>query len=124
MKLTRNFSLAEFACRDGTPVPPELRANVRTLADQLQVIRDFFDAPVTIRSGYRTPAYNRSIGGAKNSKHLTADAADIVVAGYTAAEVQRAVAGLMRIGAVVDGGLGSYRTFTHVDIGPRRRWNG
>lgn len=35
MKLTRNFSLQEFDCKDGTPVPTEFYPNVKILADNL-----------------------------------------------------------------------------------------
>lgn len=126
MKLTKNFTLEEFACADGTPVPQTMphSLNIEKLADQLQLIRDFFGAKVTINSGYRTPAYNKSIRGARNSQHMQAAAADIVVEGHSPAEVQFALEGLMRLGIIVDGGLGRYKRFTHYDIGPRRRWVG
>lgn len=125
MKLTKNFSLWEFACNDGTAVPAEYIANVQKLATQLQVLRDFFGAPIAIRSGYRTPAYNKIIGGAAHSQHLTASAADIEVAGWFPKEVQRAIEGLIRVGLVADGGLGEYAGFTHYDVrGHRARWEG
>lgn len=124
MKLTKNFDLAEFACHDGTPVPDDLKTNVGQLAANLQVIREFFGAKITVISGYRTPAYNKSIKGADGSMHLAAAAADIVVEGHSASEVQFVLEGLMRIGAIKNGGLGHYSTFTHYDIGPTRRWHG
>jgi uncharacterized protein YcbK (DUF882 family) len=126
MKLTRNFALSEFKCADGTPVPQDypMNLNIEKLADNLQVIRDFFNAKVTINSGYRTKAYNAKIGGARHSLHLTASAADIVVEGYTASQVADVIEGLIRVGVVHNGGLGRYKRFTHYDIGARRRWNG
>ncbi len=126
MKLSKNFYLSEFACndKDGTPVPVEYRDNAAHLASQLQIIRDFFNAKITINSGYRTLAYNTSIGGAKNSQHLTASAADIVVEGHSASEVHFAIEGLIRVGVLRNGGLGRYRTFCHYDIGRVRSWTG
>lgn len=33
--------------------------------------------PLVIISGYRTPAHNAAVGGAKASRHMTGDAVDI-----------------------------------------------
>ena len=63
MKLTKNFSLWEFRCRDGTDVPDEYMDNVRELAENLQVLRDKIGKPITVISGYRSPEYNKKIGG-------------------------------------------------------------
>lgn len=125
MQLTKHFSLKEFACNDadGTAVPAQYIGHVTRLAHQLQIIRDFFNAPVRINSGYRTKAYNAKVGGAADSQHLTASAADIVVTGFSALQVARAIEGLMRIGAVEQGGLGVYPDFVHLDIrGHKARW--
>lgn len=119
-----NFDLSELRCADGTDVPMELIPNAIKLLVNLQVLRDFLGTPVKINSGYRTKAYNTRIGGAKASAHLSASAADIVVPGVPAATVHMILTGLMRIGAIHDGGLGRYKNFNHYDIGKRRRWNG
>ena len=124
MKLTKHFSLKEFACNDGTPVPEQYLDNVSDLAANLQTIRDFFNAPVAVNSGYRTLPYNTKIGGAKNSLHLKAMAADITVEGFSASQVHAAIEGLIRVGVLRNGGLGRYRTFCHYDIGKARRWDG
>ena len=81
MKLENNFSLSEFRCRDGSDVPEELMDNVRLLAENLQVLRDYIGRPVKIISGYRSPDYNKKIGGAKRSQHMLAKAADIKIEG-------------------------------------------
>lgn len=111
------FRWDEFRCNDGTPVPARYLDNVQALADLLLVVRANWGRPITILSGYRTPVYNKKIGGAPKSQHLRGKAADIVVAGISPREVQSTLVNW-------SGGLGSYKTFTHIDIGPKRRWNG
>lgn len=121
-----NFSLDELACADGTPVPMELVPNAVRLLVNAQVIRNFFGTPLIInpKGGYRHPEFNKKIGGAKNSMHMQAMAMDFHVPGVPAGQVHMVVNGLIRIGAIIDGGLGRYKNFTHYDIGRSRRWNG
>lgn len=96
MKLTTNFSLEEFQAsatarlhRIDNSIPSELMLNVQQLARWLQVLRDrltkHLDRPVAIRisSGYRGPALNKAVGGAKTSAHMKALAADITATGMT-----------------------------------------
>lgn len=116
MKLTKNFSLSEFACNDGTPVPEDLIPNVQELACNLQVLRDYFGIPITVNSGYRHPKYNESVGGAKNSQHLLAKASDIVVPGNSPKNVKRAIEQLIQEGKMKNGGIGLYKTFVHYDV--------
>jgi len=123
MRLTKNFSLSEFACKDGSPVPDSLLNNVSLLAENLQVLRDHFRSSITINSSYRTKSHNRSVGGSSNSQHLTASAADIVVAGVPPSQVQESIEKLIESGRMKQGGLGIYRTFTHYDIrASKARW--
>ena len=78
-QLSANFRVREFACRDGSdPVfaAPEL-------VELLQKIRSHFQSPVTVTSGYRTPAWNKKVDGAPYSQHLLGAAADIQVRGVT-----------------------------------------
>ena len=125
MKLTEHFSKSEFDCRDGSEMPNDVFLNIEQLAEELEVLRVFFDSSITINSGYRSPKYNKSIGGATKSQHLKGTAADIVVEGYNPSEVADQIEGLIRIGAVSFGGLGRYATFTHLDIRKdKARWNG
>ena len=124
-KLTENFSLSEFRCKDGTDVPEELMENVKLLAKNLQVLRDHIGMPIRITSGYRSPEYNKKIGGAKRSQHMTAKAADIKVSGMTPSEVKAAIVELIKSGKMHSGGIGLYTTFTHYDVrGRNARWYG
>ena len=123
MRITENFSLSEFDCKDGTELPTSLLPNVLDLADNLQVLRDYLGVPISINSAYRTLEYNRKIGGATNSQHLLGKAADIVVKFKTPDEVANAIKYLISEGKMKQGGLSAYDTFTHYDIrGYKARW--
>ena len=125
MQLTKNFSLWEFRCKDGTDVPDEYLENVKELAENLQVLRDYIDKPIHVISGYRSPKYNRKIGGARRSQHMTAKAGDLIVKGMTPDEVKDAILQLIKEGKMKKGGVGLYTHFTHYDVrGFNRRWYG
>lgn len=83
MKITENFTLAELIKTntalgiDNTPTPEAIE-NLKNIAIKvLQPIRDYFKVPVTVTSGYRSPAYNKAIGGAVGSQHMKGEAVDI-----------------------------------------------
>ncbi len=124
MKLTRNFSLSELTCRDGTPVPDEHLPNAKLVCERAQALRDLVGAVLLITSGYRTETHNRKVGGAKASLHLTASALDISDkgTGFSAHQLGRLYQGLITLGVVPDGGLGIYDSWIHLDLGKPRRW--
>lgn len=115
-----HFKMSEFRCKDGTAVPKEYWANLQKLMDVLEKLRaECGNKPITINSGYRTQSYNKKVGGATNSLHLKALAADIRVSGKTPREVYKIADRL--IGS--SGGVGKYSGFTHVDVrGYKARW--
>lgn len=116
--LTENFTWAELLGPHSiTDLPESIQANVALLAQRLQVVRDVLGVPVVITSGYRSLQHNARVGGHPDSYHVKGMAADIVVPGVPAVRVQHVLRNW-------SGGLGSYATFTHIDIGPRRRWKG
>lgn len=109
-KLSTNFAVREFACKDGSDavlVAPRL-------VMVLQSLRSHFCAAVTINSGYRTPQYNAKVGGVTDSQHCYGTAADIVVRGKTPAQVAAYARQLMPDW----GGVGIYTKegFTHIDV--------
>lgn len=123
--LTDNFKLSEFKCKDGTQVPEDLKENVQNLANNLQVLRDHIGKPIRVISGYRSPKYNRRIGGAKKSQHMFAKAADIKVKGMHPDEVREVILDLIKSGKMAKGGVGRYTTFVHYDTrGWNARWSG
>ena len=123
MRITENFSLSEFDCKDGSELPTALLPNVLDLADNLQVLRDYLGVPISINSAYRTLEHNRNIKGSTNSQHLLAKAADIVVESKTPEQVANIIKYLISEGKMTQGGLKAYNTFTHYDIrGHKARW--
>jgi len=74
------FKYKEFFCH-GIEPPAEYFNNVMQCAINLQHVRDLIKKPIIITSAYRTKEFNASIGGAKNSQHLTANAVDSHVVG-------------------------------------------
>ena len=124
-RLTDNFSLSEFRCKDGTDVPDSLMEHVFLLAENLQILREEVGKPIRVISGYRTPAYNRRIKGAPKSQHMLAKAADIKISGMTPTEVKEVIVKLIKSGRMKSGGVGLYKTFTHYDVrGRNARWYG
>ncbi len=120
---TTHFSAEEWRCKDGTPLPPKCYEAAQELMNQLEVVREHFDAPVRIISGYRSRRYNRRKGARDTSRHRTGEAADIRVDGVDARDVADAIAQLIASGRMKQGGLGSYPKFTHYDVrGYRARW--
>lgn len=131
MRLTDNFTLNEFRCKDGTHVPEEYMENVIELAKNLQRIRYYANAKfghrsgiaIKIVSGYRTPSHNAKVKGAKNSLHLKAMASDIKPIGkISLLELFEAIKDLQKQGTIHVGGLKMYKTFIHYDIGKKRTW--
>ena len=123
-KLSKNFSLTEFASKDGAETPPDVLQNLRKLAKNLEVIRaNFGNAPIKINSGYRSPAHNAKIGGVRNSMHTKGKAADIVIKGFTPAQIGAKIEELINAGQISQGGVGIYPNFVHYDIrGKKARW--
>ena len=124
MRLTENFNLTEFASKDGYAFPQDVKVNLSELAKNLQVLRDHFGKSITITSGYRSPAHNVRIGGAKDSFHVRGMAADIQISGVSPRLVYNAIELLIKSGKMKEGGLGLYNSWCHYDIRNKRiRWD-
>ena len=116
MKLSINFSLSEFACNDGSETPCEVQVNLKEVALNLQQLRDYLGVPITVNSGYRSPAYNKKVGGASKSQHLLGKAADITVPNKRPVQVKAIIEKLISEGKMKNGGIGLYPTFVHYDV--------
>lgn len=116
-KLSKNFTVKEFACTDGSD-PIFIDTELVTI---LQKIRAHFGKSVKINSAYRTPTKNKAVGGKAYSQHLYGKAADIVVSGITPKKVAAYAEKLMP----KKGGIGIYKNFVHIDVrATKSRWNG
>ena len=85
-KISKNFSLNEFTKSETAQrlnINNSLPHNGEDLKIKalvvylLQKLRNRFGR-MTINSGYRCPALNAAVGGVPTSRHLTANAADVV----------------------------------------------
>jgi hypothetical protein len=85
MKLSEHLDLVEvtrsdYAKKNGiNNMPnPEHTENLIELANKIfEPIRNHFNKPIHISSGYRSKELNAKIGGAKNSQHTVGQAIDI-----------------------------------------------
>lgn len=107
-RLTQHFKAEEFKCKDGTK---EFLWAIELL-EVLETIRNHFNEPVIINSGYRTPTWNTRVGGAKNSYHVKGMAADIRVKNVSPKEVAKFASEYMKD----HGGVICYTNFVHVDV--------
>ena len=110
VQLSDNFTAGEFVGKKGRGKPWFVSTN---LVNLVQALRSSMNMPIRINSGYRDYAYNKAIGGAKNSKHMLGIAVDIaippgVTGMYMAAKLYQL--GARRIGIAP--------TFVHIDTAP------
>lgn len=74
---------------------------------------------VKVNSGYRNPADNARVGGAKQSQHMHGNAIDIDVSGYSREQRIDIIKSLSANGIT---GLGIGANVIHADVGGRRVW--
>lgn len=109
---TRNFNIDEFRCPDKNSLPDN--GMDHNLLLKLELLRwKLGNKTVRINSGYRTPSFNKRIGGIANSNHLTGKAADIKVFGVSSSGVHSVALDIFE-------GVGKYKNFTHVDTDSKR----
>lgn len=93
--LSKSFTLEEFvksqeAIRlgiDNTPDEEQI-FNLQLLCNNvIQPIRDYFNKPVVISSGYRSPELCKAIGSSSTSQHTKGQAADFEIFGIHNKEV-------------------------------------
>ena len=118
--LSRHFSRREFDCKCGRwHCPARLVKISPELIEKLEVIRIYTGGGIRINSGIRCRWYNRKIGGASRSRHLSGVAADIVSYRMTPTDIQSLISRLWPHSY----GLGRYRNFTHFDVrNYKARW--
>ncbi len=85
MKLSKNLTLGEAtksatAIKNGIDNRPtgEHLSSLMLIAQKIfQPMRDYFNAPIVVSSGYRSQALNDKIGGASGSQHSKGEALDL-----------------------------------------------
>jgi hypothetical protein len=70
-------------------VSPTILGNIVRQAKALDGVRDHFKNSIVVHCWLRPPAYNKKIGGAKNSAHLRGTATDFHIEGFTAEQVRK-----------------------------------
>ena len=104
--MSKHFKLNEFGCKCcGIYI---VNYHLHAI---LELVRLKFNAPVMITSGTRCKTHNKAVGGMENSKHLTGEAADIVVKGVHPQLVYNYLDSIFKYTL----GIGNYDTFTHID---------
>lgn len=89
------------------------------LTEVLVEVQEHFGAKVRLHSACRTPEHNAKVGGAKHSKHLTGEAADISIEGVSPKDI----ADYIDKNWPDTFGLGRYNSHTHIDIRiDKARW--
>lgn len=128
---SKHLTWKELACKDGNSYPSEFIQDGRVyrLATMFESIRQLCgNKPITINSAYRSPEWNRKIGGARHSQHVQGRALDLnPPKGFTVRGFYDLIRSNHRELGV--NGIGLYKTFVHVDIRetPNDRlvvWNG
>ncbi|HAF44680.1 MAG TPA: peptidase M15 [Gallionellaceae bacterium] len=102
LRLTDHFSLDEMLRSDtalrlginNSNPPFEVVRNLGLLADTMERVRAQLGVPIYISSGYRCPALNAAIGGAKTSAHMHGLAVDFIAPDFgSPLEVAQKIAG-------------------------------
>lgn len=113
IKISKNFKLKEFECKDGSHLV-KIDSNLVT---KLQKLRDLIGKPIIINSAYRTPSHNKKVNGSPTSQHLLGKAVDIRVNGISPDTLAKYAE---KVGF---DGIGIYKNFVHVDVrGKKARW--
>lgn len=138
--LSRNFSRREFQCQCAAQGKSEadgycggrMDAVDIELVTVLQVTVDHFrdqtDCPIIciITSGNRCEKHNSDVGGSPNSQHKFSKAADFHLKFKFDGEWHQIdpaeVASFLETKYPDRLGIGRYKSWTHVDSGPMRRW--
>jgi uncharacterized protein YcbK (DUF882 family) len=104
------FNYTEF---DSPDVQGSGQLMDETILQMLDEVREKFDKPIHITSGFRTPQHNESVGGVESSSHLKGLAVDIAC--------NNSKDRFDLINCLLDVGfsrIGVAKSFIHADIDP------
>jgi hypothetical protein len=89
------------------------------IASKVQQIEGVFGKRLTVSSGFRDPARNARVGGARNSAHTRGNAVDLVFSGNEEDTIKL----IEKASAAGIGGIGVYRAgWVHLDTENKRVW--
>ncbi len=110
--------------RKNTLPPQKLWINIVPTIEVLDILLARLNAPIRITSAYRSPAYNKCIGGATESAHMQFQALDFIVEGNSRpSDWARTLRSMRDDEGLFQGGVGLYTGFVHVDTnGKTRDW--
>ena len=118
----RYFNYSEF---DSPDVQGSGQLMDKTLLEMLDEVRDKFDKPIHINSGFRTPAHNEAVGGKMpdengngGSSHLKGLAVDIAI--RHSRMRFKLISALFEVGI---NRIGIADNFIHIDIDPDKDEN-
>jgi uncharacterized protein YcbK (DUF882 family) len=124
-ELTPYWSRERNGVTNSTP-PCDLWPNILPTLRVLDELRERLGAPIRLLSTYRSPAYNRAVGGERNSFHMQFRAIDFACDKGTPDEWADVLKTMRKLG-VFRGGIGVYpgKGFVHVDTrGYEANWRG
>ena len=121
MSLSEHFEQSEFE-PDG-PMPAECVPAFVVLCAVLETIRSQFNLPITVTSGYRSPAANAAAHGVPNSEHV-ASADTCAGDWYIVGQDMRAVFDWIRLSSGLRWGQvilehGTHNDIIHLSVNPR-----
>ena len=121
-KLSANFMVKEFACKDGDRILIDM-----ALVDKLEKLRaELKCTKMVVNSGYRTAKHDKAVGGSGKGQHTKGKAADIKCYDINGVIISSKIVTC----AAQDLGFGGIsnidETYTscHVDIRPDAKWYG
>ena len=105
-----NFTPEEWACKGTGRIVYHTE-----MMDALQGLRDIYGAPLVISSGYRSPEYDKKIGG--KGPHQTGLAVDILCSGADAHKLLRAAMAMNKWTGIGVSQKGNHASrFIHFDM--------
>lgn len=126
-RLSAHFTMAEMthsatAARKGIAnvVTPAVEHQLYLTADRMEGVRRLLgDKPISVLSGYRSPAVNKAVGGSTTSAHMTGHAVDFICPGFgtpaqVAAHLAKHLTGFDQI-------IEEFGQWVHVGFGPGKR---
>lgn len=118
MKISKNFELREFTESSTAKLKGiannlginEVKAIENLVTKLLQPLRELYNKPMRINSGYRCPELNKAVGGVPTSQHVKGEAADIRT------DNPRELFNLVRNSGLSFDQLILYPTFVHISF--------